>query len=98
MGKNLAMHVMVEKPPTSPVTLGVGCGELCGGDVDITAMLNAMPVNQWWTIHIPLRCFAAKGADMSRVTTPFRVSTEGAVTLRFADIELVQGTAEGRCP
>lgn len=98
MGKNLAMHVMVEKPPASPVTLSVGCGELCGGDVDITAMLNAMPVNQWWTIHIPLRCFAATGADMSRVTTPFRVSTEGAMTLRFADIELVQGTGEGRCP
>ncbi|HEX6100712.1 MAG TPA: exo 1,3/1,4-beta-D-glucan glucohydrolase [Thermoanaerobaculia bacterium] len=92
MGKALAMHVMVESRPTQPVSLSMGCGELCGGDVDVTSLLNGLPLNQWRTIHVPLRCFAAKGADMSRVTTPFRVSTEGAMTLRLADIELLAGT------
>jgi beta-glucosidase len=89
MGKDLAIDVMVEKQPTKPVWLTIACGELCAGSIDITSMLNALTLNQWHTIRVPLRGFAENGADMSRVTTPFRVSTDGAMTLRFADIELV---------
>ncbi|HEV7238746.1 MAG TPA: glycoside hydrolase family 3 N-terminal domain-containing protein [Thermoanaerobaculia bacterium] len=98
MGKSLAIDVMVEKRPTRPVWLSVGCGEMCAGDVDITATLNGLALHQWHTIFVPLRCFAANGADMSRVTTPFRVSTVGEMTLRFADIELLPGTSAAMCP
>lgn len=95
-GKDLAIDVLVEKHPTKPVMLGVECGELCSGEVDITSRLNAQPLNEWRVLRVPLRCFAAAGADMSRVTAPFRVSTDGAVILRVADVELVPG--QGECP
>lgn len=95
-GKDLAIDVLVEKHPTKPVMLGVECGELCGGEVDITSRLQAQPLNEWRVLRVPLRCFAAAGADMSRVTAPFRMSTDGAVILRVADVELVPG--KGECP
>lgn len=95
-GKQLAIDVMVEKRPTAPVLLTMGCGELCGGEIDITAMLNGLELNRWHTVRVPLRCFAANGTEMSRVATPFRMHTEGAMTLRFADIELV-AAGKGDC-
>jgi beta-glucosidase len=89
-GKSLAIHVLVEQRPTRPVTLRIGCGELCQGDVDITRQLAALPLNVWQTIRVPLRSFAAAGADLSRVDRPFSIATDGNLALRFADIEALK--------
>ena len=89
----LAIDLLVEKPPTSDVTLSLG-----SGTVDITPVLRALPLNQWRTLRIPLSCFADAGADLSRVDIPFRLSTDGRLTLRFADVETVpSGKMEATC-
>lgn len=90
-GKQLAIDVMVEQKVTSPVMLSLGCGELCGGEVDVTSTLSALPAGVWRTIRVPLRSFAEAGADMNRIDVPFRLSTSGPLTLRFADVEVVPG-------
>jgi beta-glucosidase len=92
-GWTLAVDVLVEKRPTQPVTLSLG-----GGAVDITPRLRAIPSGEWKTMRIPLRCFARAGADLSRVDTPFRVSTEGELGIRFADIEMVPLKTQMTCP
>jgi len=84
----LAIDAMVEKPPTRSVMLSMGCGA-----VDITSILRDLPSGRWRTIYVPLRCFG----DVSRIDTPFRLSTDGELTMRFADIELV-AAAETICP
>jgi beta-glucosidase len=83
---------MVEKPPTRSVTLSMGCGA-----VELTSLLRDLPKGEWRTIHIPLRCFAKAGADMSRIDTPFRLSTDGELQLRLADIELVPALEGMEC-
>lgn len=85
---------MVEKPPTGPVILGMN-----SGGVEVTSRLRELPLGQWRTIRVPLRCFAQAGADLSRIDTPFRLSTEGELALRFADLELAPAR-EGQtsCP
>jgi beta-glucosidase len=88
----LAIAFMVESAPTAPVALRIG-----NGAVDIASLLHALPAGEWKTIRVPLRCFAAAGADLSRVDTPFRIGTSGALGIRFADIELVPAGA-GICP
>jgi hypothetical protein len=35
---------------------------------------------------------------MSRVATPLQISTQGAMTLRMADVDLVAGRADASCP
>jgi len=37
------------------------------------------------------------GADLSHITTPFLIATEGSFALRFADVRL-EGRAEGDLP
>jgi beta-glucosidase len=96
-GKELAVDVLVEKRPVKPVTLSVGCGDQCSGSADITARLNALPLNEWSTIRVPLRELAAAGADLARVDVPFRIATEGELALRFADIEVVRGSTAPDC-
>lgn len=89
-GKELAIHILLEQRPTRPVILSIGCGELCQGDVDITKQLAALPLNEWHTLRVPLRTFAAAGADLSRVDRPFSIATDGNLALRFAAIEVLK--------
>ena len=89
-GKSLAVELLLEQRPTRPVTLSIGCGELCQGEVDITRQLAALPLHEWRTIRVPLRAFAAAGADLNRVDRPFSIATDGNLLLRFADIEIVK--------
>lgn len=92
-GWSLAVDVMVEKRPTLPVALSMGEGTL-----DITKRLRSIPLGEWRTMRIPLRCFAHAGAEMSRIDTPFRFSTAGELELRFADIELTPMKMQIACP
>jgi beta-glucosidase len=88
----LAMDMMIEKPPTRPVTLSMGCGA-----IDVTSLLGDLPHGEWRTMYVPLRCFAKAGADLSRIDTPFRLSTDGELQLRLANIELAPAP-EAICP
>lgn len=88
-GKDLAIHILLEQHPPRPVTLTLGCGELCSGEVDVTKQLAALPLNRWHTLRVPLRAFAAAGADLSRVDRPFSIATDGPLILRFADVEVI---------
>ena len=38
-------------------------------------------------------CFQAQGADLAKVDTPFSVSSSGAFTAAFANIEIAGGAA-----
>jgi beta-glucosidase len=87
-GYALAIDVMLEQAPSSGVTLSLG-----GGAVEIASLLRGLPYGEWRTLRIPLRCFGAAGADLSRVDTVFRIGTAGTLGIRFADIELVPASA-----
>lgn len=50
--------------------------------------LAALPVGEWKTVAVPLQCFRAGGADMSRVSTPFQLETAGRVTFSLGRVAL----------
>ena len=52
------------------------------------AALASAPLGAWRSYGVPLKCFAAKGADMTKVETPFRLTTEGAARFSLADVRL----------
>jgi beta-glucosidase len=93
----LAFDVMVEEPPSAPVYAAMRCGEGCEGRVDITEALARMPVGEWRTMKLRLRHFGDAGADLSHVTMPFLLATEGSLALRFTDVRL-ERAAEGDLP
>ncbi|MDE2263062.1 MAG: glycoside hydrolase family 3 C-terminal domain-containing protein, partial [Gammaproteobacteria bacterium] len=89
----LGFDYRVDEAPSAAVTVGIGCGASCSGTVPITAALRAAPRGQWRHLDIPLACFAAAGASMSRVRTPFALQTAGKLTLGISNIRLESGTA-----
>ena len=93
----LTFDLMVEEAPSASVYAAMRCGEGCEGRIDITEALARSAVGEWKTMRLRLPDFADAGADLSHVTTPFLLATEGTLALRFADIRL-EPAAEGDDP
>ena len=84
----LAFDVRLETPPSGRVLLRMECGEDCAGEIDLTAALTEGSVGEWQTLLVPLWRLADAGADMSRIDTPFSISTDGRLALEFSDVRL----------
>jgi beta-glucosidase len=91
-GMLLAFDMMVEEPPSAAVYAAIRCGEGCEGRVDITGALNRSRIGEWRTMKLRLQHFADVGADLSHVTTPFLLATEGTFAVRFANVRLEEAT------
>lgn len=87
-GGYLVLDMQVVEPPRSDVTLRVDCDYPCSGEIDLTATLAGAPTKQWRVYAIPLSCFAEKGADLTKVSSPAVVTTNAAMTLRISEIAL----------
>lgn len=85
----IAFDVLVEEGPSAPVLLAMRCGDDCEGRVDITEILEDVPAATWKTVKVPLSELAAAGVDLSHVTSPFLLATEGTLALRFAEVRVV---------
>ncbi len=92
-GATLQFDVVVKNAAKTPVMLGMGCGKDCGGAIDLSAALASFKPGEKHTIKAPLTCFAAKGADLSRVDVPFSVEAEAPFSAAFTRIRIVSGTA-----
>jgi beta-glucosidase len=83
----LLVTARIDAAPATPFTIEVRCGPGCSGVVAVP-QLAANAIGQWQTIGIPLKCFAQAGAVMTRLTTPFRLSTAGAARFSLARVAL----------
>ncbi len=82
----LVFDLVVDTPPAAPVHVRVDCGYPCGGSVDVTKAVTALPLHAKATLKIPLQCFADQGVDFAAVTVPFAIDTAGPFVASFADI------------
>ena len=80
---SMIVDYRVDSPPNAPVTLG---------GVPITGVLRSAPVGEWRTLTVPLGCFAAKGADMSKLGVPFAITTAGQLKLTISDVRVLSAT------
>jgi len=71
------------------LNLSLGCGEQCGGSVDLTPLLKGK--TGWQTLSIDLACF--KGTDFGKIQQSFVLSSKAANKVQLADIRLVPGLA-----
>jgi len=94
----ISVHYRLDTAPTAPVTLSIACGPGCGAGADVTALLSAAPVGQWRTAKFKLSCFKAGAADMTRITSPFRLATAGRLGLSFSEIRLASNEGDAICP
>jgi len=78
--------------PTAPLWLGMSCGSGCGGQLDLAAVLQQKPTEQWHKLSIDLRCLANAGAALNHLYQPFRLQSSGAWQASLANIRLIPNT------
>ena len=82
----LSFSYKINTMPTEQVQLGMKCEQGCGGELNITNELKNSALNTWQTMSVDLTCFAKKGVDFARVTSPFIIKTAGELSVSVADI------------
>jgi molecular chaperone DnaK len=82
----LVFDTVVHTPPADQVKVAVHCVYPCLSEVETANMFRDMPVGQKVTTKIPLKCFVAKGLNVSMVNTPFLVYTAGKFDATFSNI------------
>jgi beta-glucosidase len=95
---SIIVEYRLDAAPTGAVRLGMQCGNQCEGGVPIASILRAAPVGQWTTLTLPLNCFAGAGLDPKRVTAPFTLASEGALTLSISDVRFASAGGAAACP
>ena len=84
----LVIDAQVVEPPSSLVSLRMDCTYPCNGEVDLTKLLQDGSLLQWQVVAIPLSCFADRGADLSKLSSPAVLFTEGSMTVRVSEVSL----------
>ena len=84
----IEIDVRVDAIGVDPIYLGQACGAACDGRLDLAPSLRTLADKGWQTLSVPLSCLAAKGVNMTKVTTPFRISTSGKVDLSISRVAL----------
>lgn len=89
----LGMSIRVDSAPSKPVYWAVGAGV-----VDISAHIEKAEIGTWLDLSVPLKCFAAAGADMAAIDTPWLVGTEGSFEFTLNAVQLTPPSSALECP
>ena len=92
-GGSLVLDWRIDAREGAPVRVTLG-----GGSIDLSHSIAAAPIGSPVETRVPLRCFAAAGANLAAVGGPLRIdaTTGFSVTLRSARID--SGAAGSACP
>src|SRR5690606_39236889 len=69
----LQFDMVLVQAPASAVTLSMGCGEGCGGGIDLAPVMAKWATGGKHTVKVPLACFAQRGLDLGGVEVPFSI-------------------------
>jgi beta-glucosidase len=84
----LRFDTIVSAPASANASIGMGTVQL-----DAVRLFQRLAGKGKQTVKIPLACFTARGADLSRITVPFSVTSAGAMTAAFANVDILGGAA-----
>jgi beta-glucosidase len=85
---SLEIDLKMDSVPNGPIVVSQYCGAGCKGSVDITAFATANQGKGWTQLSIPLSCFVKRGADMTKITTPFELSASGRMDVSISRVAL----------
>lgn len=92
----IAMRVL--SSPDKAVNIAMRCGDKCEGKIDISKNVKKLKKEEWILLPIALNCFSMVGADLSKIATPFEISTDGKLSIEISSIRLERlGSDEKGC-
>jgi beta-glucosidase len=95
---SLALTYRLDKKPTAPVLLAMGCGDNCGAQLDISKPFQNATPGTWRTLSIPLRCFTENGLNAAAVNAPILLETNGVLGLSLTRIAVTAQNTKNTCP
>jgi beta-glucosidase len=90
----LAFDLVVDKPPEGDVHVRVECGFPCGGSIDVTAAVRALPLHAKATLKIPLQCYVDQGLDLAGADLLFAIDTDKPFVASVANIRWQVGAGK----
>lgn len=84
----LLTTVRRDAPIARTLSMAVSCDSAPCGEAVPVRELGALALGEWQTVGVLLKCFRATGADMTRITAPFRIATDGAAEISIARVAL----------
>lgn len=85
---SLTIDMRVDVKPDKNVNIGLDCGYPCRADLSINKLLKTMPKGEWFSLPLPLNCFKGDNFDLSKISGPFSVATDGKFTVSITNIRL----------
>ena len=83
------VEFMVNERPRGKVVQRLDCGWPCSASQDVTKVFKTVPMGEWVTRGISLKCFAAAGADVERVIVPFLLTTSRPFDITIKNVRIV---------
>ena len=84
----LLTTVRRDAPIARTLSMAVSCDSASCGEAVPVREFGALALGEWQTVGVLLKCFRATGADMTRITAPFRIATDGAAEISIARVAL----------
>ena len=84
----LLTTVRRDAPIARTLSMAVSCDSAPCGEAVPVREFGALALGEWKTVGVLLKCFRATGADMTRITAPFRIATDGAAEISIARVAL----------
>ena len=84
----LVLTLRPEVIPATHIALGAACGDGCSAQLPLGPTLAKLPVGQWTTLGVPLKCLAAAGADVTRLDRVFSLESDGKLQLSLSKVAL----------
>lgn len=90
----LTIDMRVDVKPDKDLQVRLSCEYPCQADVSIRKMISQMPKGEWFSLPIPLNCFKGKEFDLSKISSPFILTSNGKATISITNVRL-EKLAEG---
>jgi beta-glucosidase len=92
-GGALSVVARIDRKPTMPVSLRMGCGFPCGGSLNMEQLFGDIPEGDWFRASFELECFESTGAVLDRINAPLIVMTDGEFKLSIIDVRITANPA-----
>jgi Galactose-binding domain-like len=94
----LVVDMRIDTKPDKNVTIGMDCTYPCVAEIIINESLKSPKKGEWFSLPLPLNCFKNNNFDLSKITGPFTIATEGKFAVSIANVRIEKlGEGEKGC-
>jgi beta-glucosidase len=95
--QSLILSARVDRAPSGPVVMSMGCGPQCVGRLDATRIMHDAQGKGWTTFSVPLSCFRAAGTDLAKLSAPLVLTSHGSFALTLASVHMSRPQSPVTC-